>query len=50
MTIEETPVQTALAVARPIPDLAADEFHLFQVLVLREIRNSPGREKSRHAG
>jgi chemotaxis protein methyltransferase CheR len=36
MTIEETPVQSALAVARPIPDLAVEEFHLFQVLVLRE--------------
>ena len=36
MTIEETPVQSALAVATQIPDLAAEEFHLFQVLVLRE--------------
>jgi chemotaxis protein methyltransferase CheR len=36
MAIEETPVQSALAVARPIPDLAEEEFHLFQALVLRE--------------
>lgn len=36
MTIQETPVQSALSVARTIPDLAAEEFHLFQALVLRE--------------
>src|SRR5579864_3600544 len=36
MTAEETPVHAALAVTRPIPDLAAEEFRLFQVLVLRE--------------
>jgi chemotaxis protein methyltransferase CheR len=36
MTAEETPAHAALAVTRPIPDLAEEEFHLFQVLVLRE--------------
>jgi chemotaxis protein methyltransferase CheR len=32
----ETPVHSPLMLSKPIPDLAAEEFHLFQALVLRE--------------
>src|SRR5438309_11320244 len=32
----EVPAHSSLVSPRPIPDLAAEEFHLFQALVLRE--------------
>lgn len=36
MAFVDTLAHSALAAARPIPELAAEEFHLFQVLILRE--------------
>jgi chemotaxis protein methyltransferase CheR len=36
MASGEIPVHSPLVLPKPIPDLAAEEFHLFQVLVLRE--------------
>ena len=32
----EVPAHSSLVLPKPIPDLAAEEFHLFQALVLRE--------------
>ncbi len=36
MASGEIPAHSPLALPKPIPDLAAEEFHLFQALVLRE--------------
>jgi chemotaxis protein methyltransferase CheR len=36
MASGEIPVHSPLALPKPIPDLAVEEFHLFQALVLRE--------------
>jgi chemotaxis protein methyltransferase CheR len=36
MPAEEVPVHSTLILPKPIPDLAVEEFQLFQVLVLRE--------------
>jgi chemotaxis protein methyltransferase CheR len=36
MASGEFPAHSSLVLPRPIPDLAAEEFHLFQALVLRE--------------
>jgi len=36
MASREIPAHSPLALSKPIPDLAAEEFHLFQALVLRE--------------
>jgi len=36
MASGEIPAHSPLALAKPIPDLAAEEFHLFQALVVRE--------------
>jgi chemotaxis protein methyltransferase CheR len=36
MASGEIPAHSPLALPKPIPDLAAEEFHLFQILVLRE--------------
>jgi chemotaxis protein methyltransferase CheR len=36
MASDEIPAHSPLALPKPIPDLAAEEFHLFQILVLRE--------------
>ncbi len=36
MASGETPAYSQLVLSKPIPDLAEEEFHLFQILVLRE--------------
>lgn len=36
MTLEETLAYSILETSKPVPDLGADEFRLFQILVLRE--------------